>query len=36
MYKNMADLPPTWIATCGADVLRDDGTVMVQALEEAG
>ena len=31
-----AQFPPTYICTCGADPLRDDGTVMNIALSKAG
>ncbi|KAH8695420.1 carboxylesterase [Talaromyces proteolyticus] len=31
-----AKFPPTYICTCGADPLRDDGTVMEKALRKAG
>ncbi|KAE8375823.1 Alpha/Beta hydrolase protein [Aspergillus bertholletiae] len=30
------NFPPTYICTCGADPLRDDGTVMEKALRKAG
>ncbi|KAL2018284.1 hypothetical protein VTK56DRAFT_988 [Thermocarpiscus australiensis] len=30
------ELPPTYIATCGADPLRDDGTVIERALTRRG
>ncbi|CAG8891793.1 unnamed protein product [Penicillium egyptiacum] len=30
------DFPPTYICTCGADPLRDDGTVMEKALRKSG
>ncbi len=28
--------PPTYLATCGCDPVRDDGTVMARALKNAG
>ena len=28
--------PPTYIAACGADPLRDDGLIMAKMLEKAG
>jgi versiconal hemiacetal acetate esterase len=30
------NFPPTYICTCEADPLRDDGTVMEKALRAAG
>ena len=36
LSPNLQDFPPTYIATCGADPLRDDGVVMAKMLEKAG
>lgn len=34
--EDLTGLPPAWILTCGADPLRDDGTVYAERLREAG
>ncbi|KAI9810198.1 MAG: hypothetical protein M1827_006644 [Pycnora praestabilis] len=36
LSKNLKDFPPTYIATCDKDPLRDDGKVMEYALKKAG
>lgn len=36
LSKGLADLPPTYIATCGKDPLRDDGKVLEIMLKEEG
>lgn len=36
LHDRLAELPPTYIATCGADVIRDDGTIIAVALGKAG
>jgi versiconal hemiacetal acetate esterase len=36
LSKNHAHFPPTYISTCGADPLRDDGVIMIAALKKAG
>ena len=36
LSKNIAQYPPTYIATCEFDPLRDDGKVMELVLEKAG
>lgn len=36
LSKNLASFPPTYIATCEFDPLRDDGKVMELALMKAG
>ena len=33
---DLTGLPPVWILTCGADPLRDDGTVYAERLRAAG
>lgn len=33
---DLSGLPPAWILTCGADPLRDDGTVYAERLRGAG
>ncbi|KND89108.1 Versiconal hemiacetal acetate esterase [Tolypocladium ophioglossoides CBS 100239] len=35
LHDRLGELPPTYIATCGADVIRDDGTIIKVALDEA-
>jgi len=32
----IAKMPPTYIVTCGADVLRDDGLLLVNELRQNG
>ena len=34
--ENLANFPPTYIATCEFDPLRDDGKIMGKALTSAG
>lgn len=34
--KRLAEFPPTYVAVCGADPLRDDGLMMAKALESNG
>jgi versiconal hemiacetal acetate esterase len=34
--ENHKNFPPTYIATCEADLLRDDGKVMEECLKKAG
>ncbi|GME37606.1 hypothetical protein MMC08_005019 [Neofusicoccum parvum] len=34
--QNLHKFPPTYLVTCGADVLRDDGILMEEALREHG
>jgi versiconal hemiacetal acetate esterase len=36
LSKNLAKFPPTYIATCGKDPLRDDGNVLHTMLKKAG
>lgn len=36
LHPRKSELPPVYFATCGADPLRDDGTVFKIALEKAG
>ncbi|KAH7354861.1 lipase/esterase-like protein [Rhexocercosporidium sp. MPI-PUGE-AT-0058] len=36
LSKNLKDFPPTYIATCGMDPLRDDGKVMEEMLKKEG
>ena len=36
LSKNLDQFPPTYIATCGKDPLRDDGTVMEAMLKDKG
>ncbi|KAL4900546.1 hypothetical protein BDW74DRAFT_93555 [Aspergillus multicolor] len=36
LHDRLAELPPTYIATCGADVIRDDGTIMKHELDRLG
>lgn len=36
LSPNHKYFPPTYICTCGADPLRDDGTVIGHALTKAG
>lgn len=35
LHHRKADLPPVFLSTCGADPLRDDGTVFKIALDKA-
>jgi versiconal hemiacetal acetate esterase len=34
--ENLKNFPPSYIVTCGADPLRDDGVIMEKALKAAG
>lgn len=36
LHDRLAELPPTYIATCGADPLRDDGTIIANELARSG
>ncbi|KAI1119478.1 alpha/beta-hydrolase [Nemania sp. NC0429] len=36
LHTGKAQLPPVYISTCGADPLRDDGTVVYLALQKLG
>ncbi|KAI1275972.1 alpha/beta-hydrolase [Xylaria sp. FL0933] len=36
LHAGMAELPPVYISTCGADPLRDDGTVVYLKLKKLG
>jgi versiconal hemiacetal acetate esterase len=36
LSKNLSSFPPTYIATCEFDPLRDDGKVLELALKKAG
>lgn len=36
LSPHLANFPATYIVTCGADPLRDDGLVLQKQLEEAG
>ncbi|KAI9048153.1 hypothetical protein LZ554_007948 [Drepanopeziza brunnea f. sp. 'monogermtubi'] len=36
LSKNLKDFPPTYIATCGKDPLRDDGKVLEAMLKKEG
>ncbi|KAI9155742.1 alpha/beta-hydrolase [Paramyrothecium foliicola] len=36
LHDRLGELPPTYIATCGADVIRDDGTIVKAELDKAG
>jgi len=36
LSKNLSHFPPTYIVTCGADPLRDDGMIMEELLKKAG
>jgi versiconal hemiacetal acetate esterase len=36
LSKNHAYFPPTYISTCGAGPLRNDGVIMIAALKKAG
>lgn len=36
LSQHLANFPATYIVTCGADPLRDDGIVMLTQLKEAG
>ncbi|KAH7304210.1 Alpha/Beta hydrolase protein [Stachybotrys elegans] len=36
LHERLAELPPTYIATCGADVIRDDGTIIKAELDKNG
>lgn len=36
VHERLGELPRTYIATCGADVVRDDGTIVKIAMDRAG
>lgn len=36
LSKNLKDFPPTYIATCGKDPLRDDGKILEAMLKKEG
>ncbi|KAI1735428.1 Alpha/beta hydrolase fold-3 [Xylaria scruposa] len=36
LHAGKSELPPVYISTCGADPLRDDGTVVYLALQKLG
>ncbi|KAF2836620.1 alpha/beta-hydrolase [Patellaria atrata CBS 101060] len=36
LHRRLGELPPTYIVTCGADLVRDDGTIVKAVLDHAG
>lgn len=36
LHPRLSRLPRTYIALCGKDTLRDDGTLFAEALQKAG
>lgn len=35
LSENLKEFPPTYVAMCGKDPLRDDGTVLLSMLKDA-
>ena len=36
LHSKLAEMPPTFIVTCGADPLRDDGVIFADELDKVG